>query len=504
MRTLPAGEDVSVDNLFQYRRQVRAADKLVMDAQSRLRRLEEELAEKDQQVSRELHRQRSKEAGVAAMKLEMGELNLRCLQQDETIRTLQHSLSVARGDYEPPTFSDAEAQTWSQEEDGVEHAKFKSANAQAARSLGKLELLKLLDAAALREEKLIADVTNSEVNWEKDKAEMGQVFEERLLVVERERDAAISERDEVITNSKNAMEISQKARLEVDSIRSLAINQAEALVGELIQSQRTSDALRVKSLAVTRAFLGLQVRFEAMKTRQGVSDYKRKANAFHFQRAQTAVDCAKEEIAAVRKQCTSQLEIAAKMIRDAKSAEAAMRSESISQEEEHRAGVAAIQERVSTMEKASRILLQDYERLRNEFVSRAAKASPLQSRVASASGSRRPASGKNAAPLPPLECTGPADVHLALDALIASGMPSPNASGAETSVGSAELVIKTLVLDLIALVGSTQKHSQASSQSTALKEAESWAKLRKLLSSHNRLQTALSEITSISRKAVPK
>ena len=503
LEDVDTGEDVSVDTLFQYRKQVRVADKMVMDAQSRLRRMEEELAEKEQLVAREAHRQRAREASSSAMKLEMGELNLRCLQQEETIRALQHSLSVARGDYEPAVFADAEVQTASLEDEEIFRTPFASEKANAARGLGKLALIRLVDTLAEKEKALHRQLQSAEADWEKKSEELLREHEATLSKAQQERDDALHERDEVLTNSREAIEISKRSKEEVESIRSLAIRQADSLVSELLSSQQQVDALRVKGISVCRAFLGLQVRFEALKTRQGVSDYKRRANAFHFQRAQTAVDCAREQIASVRNQCISQLEAAAQMIRDSKSAESKMRVQLADQEEEHRAGVAMIQERVTTMEKASRILLQDYERLRNEFVSRAAN-SPAQSRVASANGNRRPTSGKAPAPLPPVDASpsegsasAAAAMHRTLDTLISSQRPEVS-PGVEATVQRAEGVISELIVNLLEIVGSA-KGSHPKMSSAALREAEAWGRLRKLLSSHNQLQAALSQLGSISR-----
>eukprot|EP00744_Colponema_vietnamica_P012203 GILI01017135.1.p1 GENE.GILI01017135.1~~GILI01017135.1.p1 ORF type:complete len:844 (-),score=171.30 GILI01017135.1:98-2281(-) len=225
------------------------------------------------------------------------------------------------------------------------------------------------------------------------------------------------------------MRIAAEAEEMVEVVKYRAAEEIIGLTEELRTAQNSVHVLRLKSVAICRAHLSLATRYQVMKTKNGLDDYKKKANAFHYARAEIAERTAQASVAEVRKQCATELENAADRITviedQAANAGHALEEQANTHHEEMR----RVQVRVTAIENASRLLLQDYEHLRDEhFKAQAADAQRdaggrpgsssmgrpgrpgsggdgrvVGSRVGSAGGTRLGSATrqKSAAPLPP-------------------------------------------------------------------------------------------------------
>ena len=387
------GEDVSIDQLLEYRKQVKVSEKQIAEARAKVRQYEEELKDKEEAMRRIEDRARNKEASVATIKKEMDKINALAISQREELRVLRAENARLKGETAVDTAHRGvqateerdEAAAYAKHFDNASVAEIAKNQTMISSSAGGasnnsnsnsgsspssvitlLGILQRLDEAMSSSQREAAERSELSDKLQNLRETINEEFKAAITLAEKQRDEAVKARDETAARAANAVRIASEAEAAIDVATYRAAEEVIALSEELRTAQNAVHVLRLKAVAVARAHLSLATRYQVLKTANGLDDYKKKANSFHFARAEVAVRTAQANVAEVRRQCAAEVKKATERVKAieerANEASALLEGQAGRHYEEMR----TVQLRVTAIENASRLLLADYERLRDE------------------------------------------------------------------------------------------------------------------------------------------
>jgi hypothetical protein len=408
------GDDVSVDELLRCRRMMRAHEQETAALKERINSLSADVSNKARFIKRLEERNRAAETMVAAMQSDVEQLNGVVSRQDRLLALAKDELRVARAAKavleqaerdRRAKLADGESQTpevetpMSKYDIGAEQipdvyrerSRFGLFSMYAERvaavdalkaeheSFAKEGSLKLQalegQVAALHEaqEGVRAELHSTQARLAASLAELAALqaemvdMRERVAAAEEAERQAREERDDAVEAKRLAEERAADAVLR-------CATHSQQVAAELAAGVKALDIAQRRNAALCQAFLNVSERLEEIKTRAGLKDYKRRANEFHFKRAETAIKQAKEEMRKHEEACKAREAAAVQRVAHAQH-HLRMVSEDLRETQRtHAEEIKALTERTKAVQDAFEALLQDFNRLRDDYLKTASGA----------------------------------------------------------------------------------------------------------------------------------
>lgn len=363
-----ACEDVSVDQLLHYRRTMRSVDQQIASYQAKVRGLEEEVEAREQAMVAFQERQRSRELAVANAQKELDEMNnmvVRLEQEKDDheicIKTLKAEIHYLKTNV-PKTMPAAIQAT--DEEDRAKAERYTHIETSVALAVEKCEAMRMYDKLISEKLALKDELIAQEAKAREEKRVLQEAFqamEQRALYAEK-RQADLRK------ISQDAIDRQDTAEAHAAEVTATASTQAALLTTELKVAQDEVVTLRAQNATLCLAYTNMWERLQAIKTKAGLNDYKRRSNEHHFQRAEAAIKDANRRIEATEARCAEELGHAEERVEMADMNVAFAMEDVKCLKRKHQADLKRFEKRIESVEQASLALLDDYNRLRTEHL----------------------------------------------------------------------------------------------------------------------------------------
>jgi hypothetical protein len=363
-----ACEDVNVDQLLHYRRTMRSVDQQIASYQAKIKALEEEVEAREQAMAAFQEKQRSRELAVANAQKELDDMNAMVVKFEQDVEDKDIEIMTLKAElHHLKTNVPATASTGTQateEEDEARAATYTYLETSEALLESKHNALMMFEKALAEKFSLKQELLAQEKKAREEK----KALEDALHAMEQRALYAEKRQDDLRRISQDAIARQEVAESHAAEVTSTATAQATVLAAELNVAQTEVVSLRSQNATLCLAYTNMWERLQAIKTKAGLSDYKKRSNEHHFQRAEAAVQEANRRIEATETRCADELRQAEERAEMVNMNLAFALEDVKCLKRKHQSDMALFERRIQQVENASLALLDDYNRLRTEHL----------------------------------------------------------------------------------------------------------------------------------------